>query len=216
HAGDEERRHAEAEEEQQHHATASPQIAEPSRGQRAEAEQQERARAVRHEVLPAGEPEVDGDGGHGRREDQQEEMIERVRDVEQDRGGARCRHAVNASATFAAIIAATRAFDSRVTPAMCGVSSKFGHPASGEPAARGSVAKTSRAAPPRRPARSAAATAASSTTPPRAVLMSTASRFIVAMRSASTRLRVAGVRGTCSETTSASAMTSAKVRGVTA
>ena len=85
------------------------------------------------------------------------------------------------------------AFDSRVTPAMCGVRTGSGsRRAASRP--RAARARTRRA--PRRPGvptRSAAATAASSTTPPRAVLIRIASGFIVASRAASIRLRVAAV-----------------------
>ena len=41
---------------------------------------------------------------------------------------------MSAAATLSAISVDTRAFDSAVTPAICGVRSRFGHPASGDPA----------------------------------------------------------------------------------
>ena len=47
--------------------------------------------------------------------------------------------ATSAAATFSAIIVDTRTFDSRVTPAMCGVRTRLGQPASGEPAGSGSA-----------------------------------------------------------------------------
>ena len=63
--------------------------------------------------------------------------------VERDRGHGRRRSGgglklgrtrASAAATFSAISVDTRTFDSAVTPAMCGVSSRFGQPASGDPA----------------------------------------------------------------------------------
>ena len=76
----------------------------------------------------------------------------------------------------------TRSFDSCVTPAMCGVSSRFGQPASGEPAGSGSCSNTSSAAPPSCPLAAPRRPRLSSTTPPRAVLIRIAPRFIAAMR----------------------------------
>ena len=78
-------RHADAEVEHDHHRAPAPVVAQPSRRHRAQAEQHERARRVRHQVLPAREAEVDRDRADGGREDQQDEMVDRVRDVEEQR-----------------------------------------------------------------------------------------------------------------------------------
>src|SRR5690606_26510414 len=84
-------------------------------------------------------------------------------------------HAVPSSSamTFSATTWLTRTFDSSVTPAICGVSTRLGMPANFAPASAvsGSVSNTSRAAPPILPAFSASATACSSTMPPRAALI---------------------------------------------
>ena len=80
-----ERRATDADEEDDHHHPPAPQVAEPPGRQRADAEQEERADAVRHQRFPAREPEVRGDGGYRRREDQEEHVVERVSDVEQQR-----------------------------------------------------------------------------------------------------------------------------------
>ena len=77
-----------------------------------------------------------------------------------EREPSACRHrrAPSAAATLSAISVDTRSFDSRVTPAMCGVRIRFGQPASGEPAGSGSLLEhverraaepAARAAPPR-------------------------------------------------------------------
>ena len=50
---DEQHRGAHAEEEHQHHLAPAPMIAKPSRRQRSQSEQDERADAVRHQVFPA-------------------------------------------------------------------------------------------------------------------------------------------------------------------
>ena len=81
--GGEQARRADAEVEHQHHRAPAPQIAQAPGGQRAQAEQHERAGGVGHQVFPAGEAEVRGDRAHRRREDQEHQVVDRVRDVEQ-------------------------------------------------------------------------------------------------------------------------------------
>ncbi len=90
-SGDQQRRRAHAEEEHEHHPAPSPEVAEAARRQRAQTEQRERAHAVGHQVLPAREAEVGGDRANGRREDQQEHVVDRVRHVEQQCRGAGLR-----------------------------------------------------------------------------------------------------------------------------
>jgi hypothetical protein len=80
---DEDRRRADAEEEHQHHAPPAPQVAQPPRGQRAEAEQREGAHAVGDQVLPARKSEVGRDRRHRGREGQQEQVVQRMGRVEQ-------------------------------------------------------------------------------------------------------------------------------------
>ena len=82
---DQQHRRAHAEEEDQHHPSAAPVVAQPSRGQRSQAEQREGADAIGHQVLPARNAEIGGDGADRGREDQQEHVVERMRDVEQQR-----------------------------------------------------------------------------------------------------------------------------------
>ncbi len=89
--GGEQRRGAHAEEEDQHHRPAAPQVAQPARRNGAQAEQQERRGAVGHQLLPRREAEVRGDHRNRGGEDQQEHVVDRVRDVEQQRGAARMR-----------------------------------------------------------------------------------------------------------------------------
>ena len=86
--GDQQRRGAHAEEEDEHHPPPSPEVAQAARRQRAQAEQHERADAVGHQRFPVGETEIGGDRRDRRREDQQEHVVDRVRDVEQQRNGA--------------------------------------------------------------------------------------------------------------------------------
>ena len=52
------------------------------------AEQQEGTGAVRHQVFPVFEAEVCRHAGHRRGEDQQEHVVQRVAQVEQERGSA--------------------------------------------------------------------------------------------------------------------------------
>ena len=68
-------------------APPAPQVAQPSGRQRAQAEQHERADAVGHQVFPAREAEVGGDGADRGGEDQQEHVVDRMGDVEQEATG---------------------------------------------------------------------------------------------------------------------------------
>jgi hypothetical protein len=86
--GHEQGRGADAEKEDDHHHPPAPEVPEASGRQRAESEHHERAHRVRHEVLPDHAP-VGGDGAHRRGEDQQEQVIQRVAGVEEQRGRAR-------------------------------------------------------------------------------------------------------------------------------
>jgi hypothetical protein len=88
---DEQRRDTHAEEEHEHHPPPAPQVAEPSGGQRTQPEHRERADTVRHQVLPAREPEIGGDRCDCRRENQQEHVVERMRHVQQHAGCPRGR-----------------------------------------------------------------------------------------------------------------------------
>ncbi len=99
---DEQRRDAHAEKEYEHHPSPAPEVAQPSRGQRAQPEHRERADAVRHQVFPAREPEVRGDRRHRGREDQQEHVVDRVRHVQQQHRRSRQRRHVDAFAAVAA------------------------------------------------------------------------------------------------------------------
>ncbi len=98
------------------------------------------------------------------------------------------------SATFAAISSRQRWRASLAAHAMWGVTTRLGmSPASsGLPSTGGSCDSTSMAAPPSLPPRSASASAAASTSAPRAVLISTASRFMRASCAAPIRSWVAG------------------------
>ncbi len=81
----EQARCADAEQEHQHHRAAAPVVAQASRRHRAQPEQQEGAGRERHQVFPAGKAEVGGDRADRRREDQQHQVVDRVRDVQQHR-----------------------------------------------------------------------------------------------------------------------------------
>ncbi len=109
----------------------------------------------------------------------------------------------SAARTASAISVATSSWASEVDAPRCGVRTRLGADRSGESASRGSFPKTSRAAPASWPDSRASASAASSTTPPRATLTRNAPSFIRVRASASIIPRVASVRGTCSESTSA-------------
>jgi len=84
----EQRRRPQAEEEDQHHLPPAPEIAQATGRHGPQAEQEEGPHAVRHQVFPAGKAEFRRDRADGRREDQQEQMIERMADIEQQRDPA--------------------------------------------------------------------------------------------------------------------------------
>jgi hypothetical protein len=74
----------EPEEEHHHHAAPAPQVAQPPGRHRTQAEHQEGAGAIGHQVFPAREAELDGDAGHRGGEDQQEHVVQRMAQVEQE------------------------------------------------------------------------------------------------------------------------------------
>ena len=78
-------RDADAEEEHQHHPPPSPVITELARRQRAEAEQREGPGTIGHQVFPATDAEICGNAAYRRRKDQQEKVVQCVRDIEQQR-----------------------------------------------------------------------------------------------------------------------------------
>src|SRR4029453_10085880 len=80
-----------AEEKDPHHPAPAPEIAETARRERAEAEEHESPRGVRHEVLPEHAP-LARDRRDGGGEDQQEQVVERVADVQEQAGGAQSGH----------------------------------------------------------------------------------------------------------------------------
>ena len=84
---DQDGRSAHAEKEQHHHRAPAPLIAQLARGQGNDAEKEKRCGVVWHEVLPSREAELQSDGGHGGRENQQEHVIDRVADIEEQHGG---------------------------------------------------------------------------------------------------------------------------------
>ena len=63
-------------------------IAKPARGQGAQAEHHKRPCGIGHQVFPAGNAEFGRDGAHGRGKYEQHQMIQCVRAVEHERGGA--------------------------------------------------------------------------------------------------------------------------------
>ena len=80
----------------QHHRACVPTDRRAAPPAATQAEQHERTDAVRHQRFPVGETEIGRDRADRRRENEQEHVIERVRDVEQQRGravGSMVRHA---------------------------------------------------------------------------------------------------------------------------
>ena len=61
-------------------------IAETPRRKRAQPEQDERTDAVRHQVFPARDAEIGGNRAHRRRKDKEKHVIERVGNIQQQRG----------------------------------------------------------------------------------------------------------------------------------
>ena len=88
---DQQHRHTHAEEKYEHHLATTPVVAEFAGRQRPQAEHDERTGAVRHEIFPPRQVEVGGNRADRRREDEQEHVIERMRDVQQQRGRSRFR-----------------------------------------------------------------------------------------------------------------------------
>ena len=91
--GGQQRGESHAEEEHRHHLAPAPEVAQPAGGQRAQAEQQEGADAIGHQVFPACEAEVACDRRDRGGEDQQEQVVQRVGEVEQQ--GHRSAHALD-------------------------------------------------------------------------------------------------------------------------
>jgi hypothetical protein len=77
-------RSTEPEEKHHHHAAPAPQVAQPPGRHRTEAEQQEGAGAIRHQVFPSRKTELDGDAGHRGGEDQQEHVVQCMAQVQQE------------------------------------------------------------------------------------------------------------------------------------
>ena len=118
-------------------------------------------------------------------------------------------------ADFRFMTAESRASDSAVVQAMCGVSSALSHPSSGLFGRIGSMLTTSAPKNPRWPLCSARATAASSTSAPRAVLIRTAPGFILANVASLIIPRVSSVAMQCSVTISLDDSSSSRGRKVT-
>jgi hypothetical protein len=80
------RRQPHAMEEDDHHPPPPPQIPQPPGRHRPDAEHHERPHRVRHQVFPPPHPEIHRDRPHRGGKDQQEQVIQRVGDVEQEGG----------------------------------------------------------------------------------------------------------------------------------
>jgi len=77
---------AHAEEKYQHHRAPAPEISQPPRRERSDAEHQEGPGGIGHEIFPAPDAEVVRDGRYRGREHQQHQVIDRVGEVQQQRG----------------------------------------------------------------------------------------------------------------------------------
>ena len=118
---DQQRGDAHAQEEDDHHRAPAPQITQAAGRQRAEAEHDERPGGVRHQIGPH-HPPVGGDGRDRGGEDQQEQMVQAVADVEEERGRGserRTGRGVHGGATVAHRLAACQ---TRCLPVVAGTS----------------------------------------------------------------------------------------------
>ena len=83
--GHQQARQAHANIEHHHHATPAPEVAQTACGDGPDAKKDESAHGVGHHVFPAPHPEVDGNGTHRRGKDQQEQVIQGMAHIQQQR-----------------------------------------------------------------------------------------------------------------------------------
>jgi len=80
---DQQRGHADTNEKHQHHLAPSPLVAELACREGTDTKKEESGCAIRHQVFPACHAHVGGDAADGGREDQQEHMVECMREIQQ-------------------------------------------------------------------------------------------------------------------------------------